>query len=114
MKKVKVNLKINDYELDTFGFLNNDILSFYDKDKEKTNIIYSYRDNTLIRDNDSLLIKIFFNKEKDNISYELKKEKMTFLHNFTNFSLKNIDGAVIINYRIEDTDFRLVLSYEEV
>lgn len=39
---------------------------------------------------------------------------MTFLHNFTNFSLKNIDGAVIINYRIEDTDFRLVLSYEEV
>lgn len=114
MQRVKVYLKINDYCLNEDGFLNNNILSFNDKDLKRTNIIYNFNDNTLIRDNDEITIKMFFNKEKDNILYELKKEGVKIFNNFTNFSLQKEKQTVIINYRIEDANFYLKLTYKEV
>ena len=52
MKKINITLKINDYELKTDGFINNEIISFKDKDEKSTEIIFDLKSNTLTRDND--------------------------------------------------------------
>ena len=113
MKKVKISLKINDYKLNTTGFINNNILSFNDKDELKTNIIYDFNTDILIRDNSEITIKILFNEKEDNVEYILKKENATFKNKFTNLELIKKDNTLIINYRIEETDFILKLSYKE-
>ncbi len=113
MKQVKVNLKINDYELQTTGYLNNNILSFNDKDINKTNIIYDFNSDTLIRNNDEIMIKLLFNKEKENVLYELKNNNCKFSNQLTKLSLHKTPTSVIIKYRIENLQFNMELSYME-
>ena len=40
MKKINITLKINDYELKTDGFINNEIISFKDKDEKSTGSVF--------------------------------------------------------------------------
>ncbi len=113
MKKVKVNLKVNDYQITTTGYLNNNMLSFNDKDEYKTNIIYDFNTDTLIRNNQELTTEINFQKQNNNVSYLLKETNNKFYHQLTNLSLHKQNTSVIIKYRIEKTDFILTLSYME-
>ena len=114
MKKINITLKINDYELKTDGFINNEIISFKDKDEKSTEIIFDLKSNTLIRENDEILIKIYFDKPKENIEYLLKKENLTFYNEFSNLRLLKKERNIIISYRIEKADFNMILNYEEV
>lgn len=113
MKKVKICLKINDYTLNTTGIKDNNILKFQDQDELKTNIIYDLTNNTLIRDNEEITIKIEFKDKKNNIEYYLKKEKYKLNDTLDNYELINKDTSVIIKYQIEKNNFLLELSYKE-
>lgn len=114
MKRINITLKINDYELKTDGFINNEIISFKDKDEKSTEIIFDLKSNTLTRENDEILIKIYFDKPKENIEYLLKKENLTFYNEFSNLRLLKKERNIIISYRIEKADFNMILNYEEV
>lgn len=114
MKKLNITLKINDYELKTNGFINNDIISFKDKDENNTEIIFDLKNNILIRNNEEMMIKIYFDKPKENIEILLKKENLTFYNEFSNLRLLKKERNIIISYRIEMADFDLSLKYEEV
>jgi len=113
MKRCEIKLKINDYNLKTKGSINNNILSFYDKDKLKTNIIFDYKKDILTRDNDEMKLVLDFSKEEKNLEITLKKEKRTFFENLTKISLQHDGKKVIIIYRVEDIIYHLDLSYEE-
>ena len=113
MKEVKIDLKINDYELTTTGYINNNILSFKDKDEQNTNIIYDFNNNTLIRNNQEIQIKLFFEVQDNNVEYLLKENNKKFYMQLEKISLHKDKTSVIIKYRIEDTDFILNLSYME-
>lgn len=113
MQKKIVNLKINDYEITTNGFLNNEILSFNDNDELKTNIIYDFKNDLLIRDNKDITIKIKFKEEKDNVEFFLKNENITFNNNLDEFKLLKEATRVIIYYKIEENQFNLEISYKE-
>lgn len=113
MKEVKIDLKINDYELTTTGYINNNILSFNDKDEQNTNIIYDFNNNTLIRNNQEIQIKLFFEVQDNNVEYLLKENNIKFYTQLEKISLHKDKTSVIIKYRIEDTDFILNLSYME-
>lgn len=113
MKEVKIDLKINDYELTTTGYINNNILSFNDKDEQNTNIIYDFNNNTLIRNNQEIQIKLFFDVQDNNVEYLLKENNIKFYTQLEKISLHKDKTSVIIKYRIEDTDFILNLSYME-
>ena len=111
MQKIKVKLKINDYALNTNGYLNNNILSFNDKDSLTTNIIYDINNDLLIRDNNDITIKIDFNNKI--VEYFLKNEKYTLKQDIKIFKLHKNETSIIINYQIEENDFNLELLYEE-
>lgn len=113
MKKVNISLKINDYEITGAGYINNNILSFNDKDKLKTNIIYDFNNDLLIRDNKEITIKILFKEEPNNIEYYLKEQKCKLNNKLNKFKLIKDSSSVIINYQIEENTFELHLSYEE-
>ena len=78
MQKVIVNLNINDYKLITHGYLNNEILSFIDNDELKTNIIYDFKNDLLIKDNKDITIKIKFKEKENNLEFFFKKRKYYF------------------------------------
>ena len=111
MQKTKIKLKINDYFLDTTGFLNNNILSFFDKDQNKTEMIVDFTTNRFIRNNSEYKIEIDFNQEE--IKYHLKKEDLKFTQNIKTIMLKKNDNEYIINYQIEENPFMLNIKYEE-
>lgn len=113
MKKVKITLKINDYTLNTDGFINNNILSFYDNDELTTNIIYDFNNDLLIRDNKEINIKIKFKEEPNNIEYFLKEANCKAYNQLNNYKLLKEKTSVIINYQIEENNFHLNLSYKE-
>ena len=113
MKKVKVSLKINDYVLETNGLIKDNILSFVDKDELKTNIIYDYNYNILTRENNEIKIILYFDKENNNMEYLLKKDNVKFFNNFIKKQLHSDNKAVIINYRMEEENFFLEISYRE-
>lgn len=114
MKKVKIILNINDYKLDTFGYLNNNIISFKDKDLEKTEIIYDISNDVLIRDNSEMCIKMFFNKDMDNMEYNLKNYNLSFKSSFSKYKLLKDESHIIISYQVGDNLFNLSIYYEEV
>lgn len=114
MKKVNIALSINDYNLNTTGFMNNNIISFKDKDPLKTEIIYNMTTNTLIKDNKEITIKMYFDKKENNIEYILKEYNKTFFNNLEKIKLLYNESNIIINYRIDKTLYNLKLHYEEV
>ena len=111
MKKTKIELKINEYYLNTIGYLNNNILSFFDKDQNKTEMILDLNTNRFIRNNNECKIEIDFNQEE--IKYYLKKEDLKFTQNIKTIMLKKNNNEYIINYQIEENPFVLNIKYEE-
>lgn len=111
MKKVKVSLKINDYKINTYGYINNNILSFKDNDKDNTKIIFDFNNNKIIRDNEEINLVIDLNNKIN--TYKLKKENINFDQNIEINLLQNENNKYIINYQIEDNTFDLYLNYEE-
>ncbi len=111
MKKTKIELKINEYFLNTIGYLNNNILSFFDKDQNKTEMILDLNTNRFIRNNNECKIEIDFNQEE--IKYYLKKEDLKFTQNIKTIMLKKNNNEYIINYQIEENPFVLNIKYEE-
>lgn len=114
MKKLKIALKINDYKINTTGYINKDIISFKDDKKENTEMIYDLNKDILIRDNKEITIKMYFNKETDNIEYTLKEHDKKFFQNLEKIKLLKDESNIIISYRIEESLFNLSLHYEEV
>ncbi len=114
MKKVNVFLNINDYKLETIGFLDKNILKFKDKDELETDIIYDIDNDTLIRDNSDITIKMDFSKDVNNMEYTLKENNISFSDTFKKYSLNNSFGNIIIRYRVGENMFNLTLKYEEV
>ena len=111
MKKTKIELKINEYFLNTIGYLNNNILSFFDKDQNKTEMILDLNTNRFIRNNNECKIEIDFDQEE--IKYYLKKEDLKFTQNIKTIMLKKNNNEYIINYQIEENPFVLNIKYEE-
>ena len=114
MKKLNIALKINDYKINTTGYINKDIISFKDYKKENTEMIYDLNKDILIRDNKEITIKMYFNKETDNIEYTLKEHDKKFFQNLEKIKLLKDETNIIISYRIEESLFNLYLHYEEV
>jgi len=112
MKKVKVCLKINDYKLEKDGMLNNDILSFQDEDELKTEMIYDWNTDRLIRDNDEMKLEINFQKEKE-VIYLLKKWNKKLHQKIEVLKWQKEKNKVIATYWIEKEPFDFTLSYEE-
>ena len=111
MKKTKIELQINDYFLKSTGYLNKNILSFFDKDQNKTEMIIDFNTNRFIRNNNEIKIEIDFNKEE--VEYHLKKEDLKFTQDIKTIMLKKSNNEYIINYQIEENPFVLNIKYEE-
>ena len=114
MKSVTVFLNINDYDINTMGVLDKNVLSFKDKDLKETSIRYDLSNNILIRDNSDIAIKMNFSKDTNNIEYTLKEKNISFSDTFKIYSLINESGNIIISYQVGDNKFDLTLKYEEV
>ena len=111
MKKQKIELKINDYSLKTTGYLNNEILSFFDKDTNNTEIIIDLNNDILIRNNEDYKIKMNFQKKI--IEYKLKKENLEFDQDINIIMLKKSKNEYIINYQIEQISYNMQIIYKE-
>ena len=109
MAKVNVKININDEIIEEKGILTENILKL--KDKE-TNIIFDYNNLILIRENSEYKIKIDFKQNK--VEYNLKNTSHKFYTDLTILSLTNHDKQVMINYRIEETDFSLNIKCETI
>lgn len=111
MAKVKISMTINDYNLDTIGYFNNNVLSF--KDKED-NIIFDLNNYLLTKETDETIIKMNFKLDKNNLEIFVKETNNKFYTDFTIKQLKNESSSVIISYQINEDIFNLKISFKEV
>lgn len=108
MQKIDIKLKINDYNIEEEGILENNILKVK---TDKEYIEYDLNNNILLKEDKDLKIEMdFINKE---IKYHLLKENKIFSNFFNIISLTNNDKKVIINYQIEQTSFLLEIEYKQ-
>lgn len=112
MKKVAIFLEINDYKLEKNGIFNNNILSLNDEDAQKTEIIYDWNNDQLIRDNDEITIKFNFNESK--VFYTLKSINSSMQQEIEVLSFQKENNNIKIVYKLEQEQFSFTLSYKEV
>ncbi len=110
IKNVKINLKINDFFIETKGTLEESKLKF---ENDTVKYEFNFDNLTLIRENDEFLSIIDFNKENDNNFYLLKEINKEITNNLIIKELQLKKNIVIIRYEIEEEPFKLLLSYEE-
>lgn len=110
IKTFKIYLKINDFEINTFGTLDETILLF-----EYDNVKYTFdlEKVTLKRENEEFLSIMNFLIDEKNFCYILKEQNSKFYYNLIIKEFTKEDNKVIINYLMNEEEFKLKLTWEE-
>jgi len=111
MKKIRVKIEINEYKIEKDGMINNDLLTCFDNDELKTKISFDFKNQVLTRENKEIVIRLDFKSHQ--LEYTLKSVNKTILNNFIILKLIIKNKEAIINYQIEEENFKLKLFYEE-
>lgn len=109
--KALINLKVNNFSIKNEGTIDNNILFFKDN-----NVSYTFNLNNLelFRKNDEFTsIMNFTDKEYIYYLNELSDNNKIYSKIVIKELLKD-NCSVIIKYRIEESDFELLLSYKEM
>lgn len=114
MKKIAISLNINEYKIKTKGNIDNEIISFKDKDGYKTKITYDLKNCILTRENDIILSKMSFKEKENNLEYYLKEQKTRLTDTFKVEKIEKKKNNIKIIYEISNNKFDLSLNYEEV
>ena len=109
MEKVKAKIKVNDYNIENSGIIENDVLKVKD---DKTEVTFDLKNLIMTRENEEISIKIDFNNKI--LEYKIPELKEKFVNNFTILSLTNSNNEYNIKYQMEDDVFTLNIIYETV
>lgn len=109
MKKIKVKISINDYQIESTGKLENAVLEVNDKD---ILMLFDMSKLTLVRKNKDFEIKIDFKNKK--VSYKIPEITDNIIDEITILSLTNYDKEYNIKYRMEENLFNLNIKYETI
>lgn len=109
MEKVSIQVQINDYLISGIGKFHQNKIQLHTDQEE---LEYNLKKHILKKDNKELNLTMNFNNKT--IKCLLKSENLQFVNKFDVFSLTNHDKQVNIKYRIEDTDFNLLIKYETI
>ena len=109
MEKIKVKIKVNDYNIENSGIIENDILKVKDG---KIEVTFDLKNLIMTRENEEISIKIDFSNKT--LEYRIPEIEEKFVNNFTILSLTNSDKEYNIKYQMEEDVFTLDISYENV
>ena len=111
---IKTSLK-NDIEVikdEAVSKVDKDKITYYEK--SKTKVIYDYKENALIRENDDINMLYTFNKNKPTIGKILVKELNKELHvKIKTKELKKKDYNLEIKFKVEDQNFIYKIEVKE-
>ena len=113
-KMIKTSLKndIEDIKDEVVSKVDNNRITYYEKNKTK--VIYNYKDNTLTRDNDDINMIYTFNKNKPTTGKILVKELNRELHvKIKTKELKKQDYNLEIKFKVEDQNFIYKIEVKE-
>ena len=103
---IKTSLKndIEEIKDEVVSKVDKDKITYYEKNKTK--VIYDYKENTLIRENDDINMVYTFNKDKETTGKILVKELNRELHvKIKTKELKKQDYNLEIKFKVEDQNF---------
>lgn len=108
INKINVYIKVNDYKINTEGFLNQNKITCIDPN-DNTNFIYDKETKVLTRENNTQKIEIDFQNKK--VKYTLKDYKKELTQDILIEKYIENENQIEITYLIEETKFELNISY---
>lgn len=111
---IKTSLKndIEDIKDEVISKVDNDKITYYEKNKTK--VTYDYKENRLTRDNDDINMVYTFNKSKLTTGKILVKELNRKLHvKIKTKELKRNDYNLEIKFKVEDQNFIYKIEVKE-
>ena len=110
MGKININIKVNNYEINTKGIKQNNIITCIDNNDNQTKIKIDTENLILKKENKDTIITINFKKE--NIEYILKEHNKRVILKIKVTKIINNKNKIKINYINENNKFTLEITYK--